>query len=461
MFCPSCGKELPEGLQFCTACGAKLESDAQPSVAPRTAEGRERRKANVLVVAGLLVLAAIAVLVAGFLYSRAHYSPTAVGDSFVEAVRQSDCGSLRSMMTVGGERPSIAQLQAFCAWTSSGDHLRDVQQQLYLSSHVVNPGQGSAAGANSYLAFVRRKWLLVFNAYSVAMVPSQATIFGCPGTTVTIDGVGAQTMTGDTASFSSLLPGNYPYKSELPTVLGTLNGSGTLAVEPLTGGTSDAMASFAGAAYFHVPSGMRATSLSLNGTSIPLVSDGTGSQTVGPFPAGSYTVAVGVAAPWGTAGYAGRTASAAGSSTITLTGISDATYAKLQEIASVIDTFNTNDTRIRRRELSNASTALQGLEAGSAIYDKEQRNIEEASSWWRSASTSRYLRMTLSSRIYAINNDEIRVVCAESYSDSSPVWVYTLVYRGGRFLLRENEEFSGDATAYTSFPRSIVITHGG
>lgn len=37
MFCPGCGKALPDGSAFCSGCGRKIGSNAQPSVQPAVA----------------------------------------------------------------------------------------------------------------------------------------------------------------------------------------------------------------------------------------------------------------------------------------------------------------------------------------------------------------------------------------------------------------------------------------
>lgn len=37
MFCPGCGKSLPDGSAFCSGCGRKIGSNAQPSVQPAIA----------------------------------------------------------------------------------------------------------------------------------------------------------------------------------------------------------------------------------------------------------------------------------------------------------------------------------------------------------------------------------------------------------------------------------------
>ena len=37
MFCPGCGKSLPDGSAFCSGCGRKIGSNAQPSVQPAVA----------------------------------------------------------------------------------------------------------------------------------------------------------------------------------------------------------------------------------------------------------------------------------------------------------------------------------------------------------------------------------------------------------------------------------------
>jgi hypothetical protein len=387
-------------------------------------------------------------------YNRSH-SVTAVSDRFVTALQRRDVSTLNSIMTVNGKRPDAIQLQAFCTWAADANHAQEIQQQLLVSGSASASGVDSSVPADRYVSFAEKK-LLVLKSYSVDVVPAKAVFSGQSGTVVSLTGVGQQTMGSNTLELSSLLPGEYAYTTQLPTALGALNGSGTLTVEPLSGGTADVTNEFDNAAWFKIPADIAATSVSLNGTNAPLQS-GTSYQYVGPYPASTYAVLVGTPAPWGTATYAGTTSSHTGVSSISTTGISDATYAKLKEIAAVIDTYDTNDTLLARKIPGNTAAAFQGLEPGSSAYSYEEERVAKAASG--SAQTYHYLQMILSSKFLSVNANEVHVLSAERYTMMSPVWDYTFVYRDGKFLLRDHTRLYGSYSDYVNSPRSIVITH--
>ena len=458
MFCPSCGEELPDGSQFCPACGAKVSAPpggvppaARPRTAPRSTQERVIRLALILVPV-LVVGIALGVVVVE--YDQSH-SVAAVSDRFVTALQQRDVTTLSSLMTVNGTRPDATQLQAFCTWATDANHIQEIRQQLLVTGNPPTSGVDSSVPADRYLSFTERK-LLVLRSCLIDAVPARAVFSGRSGTVVSLTGGGQQTMGSDTLEFPSLLPGKYPYTTQLPTALGTLSGSGTLTVEPLSGGAADVTNGFDNAALFKVPAGIAATTVALNGTNIPLQS-GTSYQYVGPYPAAAYAVMVGTPAPWGTATYVGTTSSNTGVSTIVTTGISDATYAKLKEIAAVVDTYNTNDTLLARKKLGSTAVAFQGLEPGSSAYSYEEERVAKAASG--SAQTYRYLQMILSSRFLSVNANEVHVLSAERYTGFSPVWDYAFVYRDGKFLLRSHTRLYGSYGDYVNSPRSIVITH--
>ncbi|MCX6083438.1 MAG: zinc-ribbon domain-containing protein [Caldiserica bacterium] len=454
MLCPTCGKQIPDESTFCPACGTKLTASpaGTPRTAPRNTQERVIRLALILV--PMLVVGIVLGVVVSR-YNRSH-SVTNISDRFVAALQQRDMTTLNSLMTVNGARPDATQLQAFCAWAVDANQIQEIRQQLLVSSSASTSGADSSVPADRYLSFVEKK-LFVLKSYSVDVAPAKAVFSGRSSTVVTLDGVGQQTMGSDTLEFSSLLPGEYAYTTQLPTALGQLTGSGSLAVEPLTGGMADVADNFDNGAWFKVPTDIATTSISLNGTSVPLQSSSSGSSTVkyvGPFPAQRYSVLVGTPAPWGTATYAGTTSSGTGVSTITTTGISDATYAKLREIAVVIDTFNMNVTLLLRGKLASRSKALEGLEPQSPTWVRIQRLIASGGS-----GSSTYDKMTLAGRFYALSASLVKVVCSERYTMSFPTWVYTLVYRDGKFLIRDNTQEFFFASDYLDSPRSIVITH--
>ena len=452
MFCPTCGKEIPDESIFCPACGAKLAApEAETRHLGRSKQEQVIRRGLILV--PVLVAAIILGAVASG-YNRTH-SVSAVSARFVTALQQSDVATLGSLLTVNSAPPDAAQLQTFCTWATDSNNAQQVQQQLLTAGNPSAAGGDSSVPADKYLSFVEKKVLLVLTSYSVEVVPAQATFSGLAGTVVALNGVGKQTIGGAPPKFSSLLPGKYSYTLELPTAFGPLTGSGSVAVEPLTGGTVDVSNTFNNAAWFRVPAGIAATSVSLDGTSVPLQSEGS-SPYVGPYPAKAYAVVISVPAPWGTAEYTGTASNSTGVSTITATGIGDAMYEKLKEIAAAIDKFITNDTLLIRKKLGKPGIALQGIESGSAAYNNEKDRIQYFLKYPRDVY---FLKMTLSSKFTSLDGTTVEVLCEDQFTDNTVVGDFTFVYKDGKFLLRNLTSSYGWDSDYSSAPRSIVITH--
>lgn len=81
MFCSNCGKQIPDNVNFCPHCGAKLQASSNPNPktvepqpsTPKTATQKTKKKPNVLVVAGVALCA--------FLLGKLVIAPSMTPDS--------------------------------------------------------------------------------------------------------------------------------------------------------------------------------------------------------------------------------------------------------------------------------------------------------------------------------------------------------------------------------------------
>jgi uncharacterized membrane protein YvbJ len=454
MFCPNCGKQIPDGSKFCPYCGAILTNEKNY---PAKREKAHNKK-TILVTVIILFVIVVGIFSVAFFYNRSHSAST-VANKFVNALQGSDYNLLSSLITINGQKPTIYQIQAFCKWVNDEGNIEDIKNQLdsclqYLKSGINIPLP------DNYLSISKNKSLFIFNSYSITIAPSDAIFSGIAGTVVTIENIGSKTIGNDSVIFSSVMPGEYAYSIELPTALGTLNGLGNVIVEPLKGCNVDVSSKFSNSAFYKVSSDIQPKSVLLNGKAVTIKSGSSGVNSylyVGPFPNGVYSVSVEIPAPWGSAEYTGVTENRTGWSIISITGVSNGTYEKLNEIAKVIDTYNMNDTLLERKEITPTSKALEGLEPGSPIYIDEEKRISKfaSSSPW----SDKYFQMILSSKLVSSNGNEIKVICAENYALSSPVFVYTVHYKDGKFYLYDFSDFSGSISDYINSPGSIVIKH--
>jgi uncharacterized membrane protein YvbJ len=454
MFCPNCGKQIPDGSKFCPYCGAILTNEKKFPVR----EERINNKKGILVSVIVLFVIIVGIFSVAFFYNRSN-NASAVANKFISALQNSDYNLLSSIITVNGQKPPIYQIQAFCKWVNDEGGIDDIKNQLDSSLQYTKSGL-NLPSPNSYVSISKNKSFFILNSYSISLVPSNAAFSGIDGTVVTLGEGENKTIEDGSANFSSLLPGEYSYSVELQTAVGPLSGSGSVTVEPLKGCNVDLSSKFLNSAFYKIPSGIQANSVSLNGKTVSIKSGNSSSSSylyVGPFPNGIYNVLLDFPAPWGTAEYIGVTENRTGWSTISITGINNVTYEKLKEIANVIDTYNMNDTLLERKELTYASQALEGLEPGSPIYIDEQRRVERFETG--SALSDKYFQMILSSKFVSSDSSEIRVVCAENYALSSPVFVYTVHYNNGTFSLYSCDDFSGSVSDYINSPNSVVIKH--
>lgn len=91
MFCPNCGKSLPDGAKFCSGCGMNLQ-DFSPAAAPASAPSAPtpvKKKKRVLPI--ILVVLLLAAAVGGFLAYR-HYvvRPRQATDYLIRCLKKSD-----------------------------------------------------------------------------------------------------------------------------------------------------------------------------------------------------------------------------------------------------------------------------------------------------------------------------------------------------------------------------------
>ena len=87
MFCPNCGKSLPDGAKFCSGCGTRLDSfytDTAQTPAPKRAK---KRRVWPIILAVVLLAAAVG----GFLAYR-HYvvKPREATDDLIRCLKKSD-----------------------------------------------------------------------------------------------------------------------------------------------------------------------------------------------------------------------------------------------------------------------------------------------------------------------------------------------------------------------------------
>ena len=95
MFCPNCGKSLPDGAKFCAGCGANLSaflaaasgsSPAPASSAAVRAKGG-KRKLWPFILAAVLVLAAVGGYIA---YRQLSVKPREAADNLIRCLKKSD-----------------------------------------------------------------------------------------------------------------------------------------------------------------------------------------------------------------------------------------------------------------------------------------------------------------------------------------------------------------------------------
>ena len=84
MFCPNCGKSLPDGAKFCSGCGTRLDSfytDTAQTPAPKRAK---KRRVWPIILAVVLLAAAVG----GFLAYR-HYvvKPREATDDLIRCLK--------------------------------------------------------------------------------------------------------------------------------------------------------------------------------------------------------------------------------------------------------------------------------------------------------------------------------------------------------------------------------------
>jgi uncharacterized membrane protein YvbJ len=454
MFCPNCGRQIPDGSKFCPYCGAILTNKENNPIKKQ----QKRSNRFGLVFSIVIILIVIFVLSAVFLYNHSN-NASAVVNKFESALSDSNYKLLSSLITVNGRKPDIVEVQAFCKLANESTNMQDIQSQLENSLQSLKSGLNIPSDGN-YISVVKNKSFLIFNSYSISIVPSNIVFSGPNGTVVTLGNIGNRTINGGSAIFPTMIPGEYTYSIELPTILGALSGSGIATVEPLKECDVDISTKFSNSAFYKIPSDIQPKSALLNNNTVDVKSGSSAGNSylyLGPFPAGAYNVLLEIPAPWGSAEYTGITDNSAGWSTIYITGISDSTYEKLKGIANVIDTYNMNDTLLERNELPYPFSALDGLEVGSPIYIDEEKRISKFS--YGNKLSDKYFQMILSSKFFSSNGSEIKVVCAENYALSSPVFVYTVHYKDGKFYLYDFSDFSGSISDYINSPNSVVIKH--
>lgn len=91
MFCPNCGKSLPDSAKFCSGCGLNLQglSDAAPAAPASAPPAPAKKKKRVLPI--ILAVVLIAAAVGGFLAYR-HYvvRPRQATDYLIRCLKKSD-----------------------------------------------------------------------------------------------------------------------------------------------------------------------------------------------------------------------------------------------------------------------------------------------------------------------------------------------------------------------------------
>ena len=89
MFCPNCGKSLPDGARFCSGCGTKLQpsDNKAPAAKPKKETSAGRRRIWPILLAVVLIAGAIG----GFLAYR-HYvvKPREAVDDLIRCMKKSD-----------------------------------------------------------------------------------------------------------------------------------------------------------------------------------------------------------------------------------------------------------------------------------------------------------------------------------------------------------------------------------
>jgi len=68
MYCPNCGKEIPDGSKFCPYCGAKVVASPEQKKLVKEMRGKRGRKKNSLLI--LIPIVAVVILLSIFLYLK-------------------------------------------------------------------------------------------------------------------------------------------------------------------------------------------------------------------------------------------------------------------------------------------------------------------------------------------------------------------------------------------------------
>lgn len=88
MFCPNCGKALPDGAKFCSGCGLKLEFSESAFPAPAPSPKAAKKKPTKWIILAVVLIAAIA----GGLFAYRHFvtEPRDAADYLVHCLKKSD-----------------------------------------------------------------------------------------------------------------------------------------------------------------------------------------------------------------------------------------------------------------------------------------------------------------------------------------------------------------------------------
>lgn len=77
MFCPKCGKQLPDGAKFCTGCGSPV-SQPQTPPAPTPTSGGKRNTGLIVAIVALVIALLLALAAAAFFLLRGNSAPNVV-----------------------------------------------------------------------------------------------------------------------------------------------------------------------------------------------------------------------------------------------------------------------------------------------------------------------------------------------------------------------------------------------
>lgn len=87
MFCPNCGKSLPDNAKFCSGCGLKMEFSDPAAAAPAPAKQTKKKPVKWIILAVVLIAA-----IAGGLFAYRHFvtEPRDAADYLIRCLKKSD-----------------------------------------------------------------------------------------------------------------------------------------------------------------------------------------------------------------------------------------------------------------------------------------------------------------------------------------------------------------------------------